>query len=392
LKIVLASEKLGIAFGAGMDRRVEALLQLVPAHDLAIVAASASGNANARLIGVPAASDIVSAHTDARTLGIVRLCAQAEAAGPPFAWSAVAKLIDLNIPPGPTNTWIRPENEVAFYAGRSFADDGLAFRPARCYFISHPTPGVAVLWLEDLTGAATTPFSLDQLGQIVRHLGQWNGHHFGGSPELGFMLGRDSIARRWREWPHDADLADFQSMRHSPAVTALYRLNSLELPFALRGALLACNARAVTHQHTLCFGDCNVGNLFCLPGETVGIDWASLSIDPLGVDAGSVIGSACSWGREAAAVARNERGLFELYLMGLTDAGWRGDRDDVRRGYLLHFGFYLLSTAILPAFTKHFPRSMAERRRGMPFDEIWAHDAPIIDLLPGFIDELQALA
>ena len=43
-------------------------------------------------------------------------------------------------------------------------------------------------------------------------------------------------------------------------------------------------------------------------------------------------------------VARNERVLFDCYVEGLLLSGWRGSRDDVRRGYFCQFGHYLVTT------------------------------------------------
>ena len=58
-----------------------------------------------------------------------------------------------------------------------------------------------------------------------------------------------------------------------------------------------------------------------------------------------MIGSAITRGRDFASVARHERALFDSYLDGLTASGWIGDRDDVRRAYFVHYGYYLLTNA-----------------------------------------------
>ncbi len=92
------------------------------------------------------------------------------------------------------------------------------------------------------------------------------------------------------------------------------------------------------------------------------MDWASFTLDPLGVDAGSMIGSAITWGRRAMDVARNEGTLFEGYLDGLRAAGRRGERDTVRRGYLLHYGSARARHRQLPAFLKKFNRARVELR------------------------------
>lgn len=388
---MLAAERLHIRCGAGMDARVETLLRLIPERELTAIAAAASGHGEARLVGPPEASDIVSAHGDIRTIGIVRVAGMVETAGRQAPWSAVAKVIDFNVEPPAMNLWVRPETEALVYEARLFADDGLGFRPARCHHISYPEPGVTVLWLEDLSAARRAPFDLEQLAQIARQLGEWNGHHLGRDPRLPFAPSQDSVARRWSDMDLAAQFRDFLSMRDSPEVVAMYGDHPRELAVALRDALLAFKVRAIQQPRTLCFGDCNIGNLFWLPGETVAVDWASLTLDPLGVDAGSVIGSAITWGRRAMDVARNEGVLFDCYLDGLRTAGWRGDRDAVRRGYLLHYGSYFLGTAIFPAFLKQFNRSRIELRAEAKWEELPAINAPLVELIPGLLQELEEL-
>lgn len=65
--------------------------------------------------------------------------------------------------------------------------------------------------------------------------------------------------------------------------------------------------------HALSFSDATIGNFFCLPDETVAIDWSGLGTEPLGADGGCLVGSALTWGRRFADVAASERELFESY-------------------------------------------------------------------------------
>ena len=380
-----------IEIDAGVEPKTAEMLRRVTAADLSVIAAKASGVPEARLLVPLQATDVVSVHADRRTIGIVRVTGMAEAAGRSFGWSTVAKVMDFSVTPETPSLWVRPENEPAVYAGRYFADDGSGFRPARCHLISTPAPGVVVLWLEDLAHARHAPFALDELAQILRNLGRWNGLHFRRELTLPFTPGRDIVALRWDQMRFEEQLREFLDMRDTPALRDMYGSHSIDLPLTLHKLLLAVNARARTHAHTLCFGDCNIGNLFSLPGETVAIDWASLTIDPLGVDAGCVIGSAISWGRQFVDVARSEGELFGCYMAGLGEAGWKGARDDVRRGFMLHFGTYLLSMSMMPASLGRYGRDRVERRMETPWDDLPGRCAGLIDLLPGYIDELARL-
>lgn len=379
-----------IAPAAGIDPRVAALLQLIPLQELTLVAASASGVADARLIGPIAAGDIVSAHGDARTIGIVRLAGQAEADGRHVAWSAVAKLIDFGISPHQLGAWVDPATELAVYAGRLFAEAGLAFRPARCHLVSHPQPAVAVLWLEDLGNARSTPFSLDELARIVRHLGEWNAVHRQSGPGLGITLQRDRIAGRWHDWNFARMLGELRLMAETEEVRAMYGTRPLAVGDRLLALGLALCRSSHGLPHGLAFGDCNVGNLFHTGTETVAVDWASLTEEPAGVDAGSVIGSASAWGRDFVTVARHERSLFDSYVDGRRAGGCLLSEADIRQGYLLHYLFYIMANLVMPITIRRFDRRQAERRFGMPLEAIPAQAAGIVDLVPGYIEELAA--
>ena len=248
-----------------------------------------------------------------------------------------------------------------------------------------------VLWLEDLTSAKGPPFTPAVLERMARHLGEWNGYHAAHVPSPKSPAGRDSVFARWNSWHYYEELADFQAMRDGPEVKARFGERPIELAFRLRDLLLGISQRARQHRRTLCFGDCNIGNLFFKDEETVAIDWAGLTYDPLGVDAGSMIGSAITWGRDFASVARQERALFDSYLDGFPASGWHGDRDDVRRAFLVHYGHYLLTMAMFPASLKKFPRAAIEMRMRAAWDEFPALAAGIVDLLPSYLEELPDL-
>jgi hypothetical protein len=386
----MLDDRTGFAFSPGMSDRLRPLIA-VGRTELDAIAASAAGVPSARIIGAPDAAEILAANNDKRTLGIVRLVGEAEAEGRRLGWSTVAKIIDLGVVPDTVNLWVRPANEVAIYAGRLLPATGPGFRRARCHGVSHPRPGVSVLWLEDLTEARGAPFELDQLACMLRHLGEWNGANALNPPRLPFEPARDSVIQRWREWDYDGEFAAARATLHEPPLSEMYRGRAIDGAFALRDLLLKVNERALCHRHTLCFGDCNVGNLFHTPADTVAVDWAGLTSDPLGVDAGSVVGSSITWGRDFAEVARHERDLFEHYYEGLLSSGWRGERDDIRRGYLLHYGLYLLGTTILPLTLKRFDRVRTERRFDVPVEELPALAAGIVDLIPAYLDELPQL-
>jgi hypothetical protein len=94
-------------------------------------------------------------------------------------------------------------------------------------------------------------------------------------------------------------------------------------------------------------------------------------------------------------VIRNEHALFDCYLEGLRAAGWRGERDDIRRGYFCQFGHYLASTVgLMPVMLEHgdWPRVDIEARFGASWDEIPDLLAEVVATYPAYLEEVQGLA
>lgn len=377
-----------------MDERLSALLAAVDTATLDRVAAGASGIADAVLEAPPQFQELRTARADARTIGIVRVNGGTRlrdgSAGP--TWSAVAKFLDLGVMAGGEQQWTRPESEEIVYEERYFAGDGLRFRPARCYAVSRIAGGAKAFWLEDLTNAAQAPFGVEPLAIMARHLGEWSGFHRQ-VPKLGFPLSRDLYTVRWSLPAYAARYERLQKLTPE-AAGRFFRDVPVSALAELRSLLIAQNERCRSLPHGLAFGDCQVGNLFHRPSETVAVDWATLTVDPIGADAGSMIGSML--GRAGLLeVARNERALFDCYMQGLAAAGWTGNRDDVRRAFFCHYGHYLATTVgLMPVVfvNEEWPRAEVEFRMQAPWDELPKLISPIISLYPAYIEELRELA
>ena len=146
--------------------------------------------------------------------------------------------------------------------------------------------------------------------------------------------------------------------------------------------------------HALSFGDCHSRNLFPVGDETVGIDWGAVGMYPIGADIGRMIGSPLSYGvKEANLVVHNERVIFDSYIDGLVSSGWGGIIDEVRIGFFCQFSMYLGSIGMFPVTIDSY-RSRSEwieGRFGVPIDELASQLAPIIALIPGYVEELKEL-
>lgn len=385
----------GDGTGAALNDRLKAILDGIGEAGIGAAAAGALGTETATLAGPTEFVQLSPPHFDRKTIGIVLVSGLAHAGGDPATarrWSTVAKISDLSLAPN-DGAFTHVEDEATFYEQRIFAGDDLRFRPARCYAISRPSPSIRVLWLEDLTGAKGTPFDVPTLTTIMRHLGEWNGYHAVRGTTVAMPIQRDGFATRWNATGFRDRLKEYPDFATAPA----WRVAFGELPVSivpeLHELLRQLVARAATLPHAVAFGDLAAGNVFLKGDETVAVDWASLTIDPVGVDGGCLAGSSLSWAG-GAAVAAAEPELFEAYLAGLRVAGWTGRREDVRRAYLCLFGLYQLNCGLMPVYCgklEPFPRASLEARLQTSFDTIPEVLAGVIQRFPATIKELRRL-
>lgn len=376
-----------------MDGPLRAIFDAVPADELAVVAAGALGVSKVAL-GHLECAEIRKPHADPRTIGIVRVSGTASIGGETRHWSSVTKLIDMLV----TNTLgtpVDPRNEALVYERGYFTDGGGGFRPARCYHISRPRDGLTILWLEDLTDAEGPPFGVGQLSEMALHLGAWNAQTAAQPPVLDFPIGNDFHLKSAAGFDFPKRVDDLLAIHEHPMVREMYARQGIEIAGRYVSTYLRLAERSKTLPHALALADCPVSNFFHRPGETIAIDWAGLGSEPLGADGGRFLGSALTWGRSFAEIAAQERVLFESYLAGLREAGAREERRILRSGYLCELGFYLCTSAITPVLVTN-PRATLsveffEKRLGMPVAEFGNALAPVIDLLPGYIDEIDQL-
>jgi hypothetical protein len=255
-----------------MDECLKATLDRLSEGELASIAAGALGAEHAVLMATPSFEELTTPHFDRKTIGIVRASGMARTTRDgALPWSAVGKVSDLSLAPH-DGAFTHVEEEAMIYEQRVFAADALRFRPARCYAISRPRPSLRILWLEDLTGAKGTPFDLPTLRTIMRHLGEWNGHHATRQTIVTVPVRRDSFATRW----HSAGFAE--RLEHLPyfADTSAWRPAFAGLAPSivseLHEAIDALVKRAAALPHSLAFGDLAAGNVFLNGDETVAVD------------------------------------------------------------------------------------------------------------------------
>jgi hypothetical protein len=91
-------------------------------------------------------------------------------------------------------------------------------------------------------------------------------------PQLPFEMTNNSFLVRWERSPMIRQLPRLRELRDHDYMSDAYEDLPLDVfeEFQLLAARL--NIMVASLRPSLCFGDCNVGNLFASPNETVAVD------------------------------------------------------------------------------------------------------------------------
>jgi hypothetical protein len=203
----------------------------------------------------------------------------------------------------------------------------------RFYWTEETSEG-AWLWQEYIESHRSDPWTLEDYTFVAHQLGYWNGECATSKP-----LGVEPwLARQhYRSW----------YTRANPEIDLQYHLNRKYIFGALRRRYEQLWAdRELFYQvwqtlpQTFSHFDSQRRNLFIRKGrgnqdELVLIDWAICGFGPLGAELYALIGMSAGlleW--PPAALPKLDKATFESYLRGLNEAGWSGDVDIVRLGYV----------------------------------------------------------
>jgi hypothetical protein len=326
--------------------------------------------------------------------GVWRVAGTARVGKTVRSWSMIVKGWPAPAP-GQTDTsmgW--PRRELDLYRSGMLDDlPGDIAAPA-CFGRALRPDGSAWVWMEDVADDAPGAWPLERFASHARQLGRMNGAWAAGRP----LPDLPGLSRGWlRERvetagpfvPLLASGAGHPRIRqvYPPAVAVAHRR-----VWADRERYLAELDRV---PRTFCHMDAFPRNAFARRGpggrdQTVLIDWAFAGIGALGEELASPVVASVMFMEAPVDDARHLEALaLDGYLDGLRDAGWRGDPDEVRRGYAiaaaLRFGVGGMGR-LAPVLINEQLRPIVERIFGHPYEETVAASAAVqawlADLLP----------
>jgi hypothetical protein len=253
-------------------------------------------------------------------------------------WSLILKTLCPTEDNVHVSAWNYYKREAEAYRSGWLDDLPGGLGAPRCFGVVDHPDGTCWMWIEEIRDMFAAQWPLEHHGLVARHLGQFNGrylvdrplpdwpwlssnwlrHYIEQSAPVIEPL-RDALALPWgRRWLPEEDSDQFFRLW---AERELY-LDALDrLP------------------QTICHFDIFRRNLFARKmadgdDQTVVIDWAFVGRGPIGADLNPLVWMSIALGGVGLDKRQElEEIVFEGYLEGLHEAGWRGDSQQVRLGY-----------------------------------------------------------
>jgi hypothetical protein len=276
--------------------------------------------------------------------GVYRFTGSGCDRGETIPWSLILKIVRFapdRDDPADCAYWKR---EVLAYQSGLVDDLPGGLAAPRCFGVVEQPGGQFWLWLEEVRDDIGPRWPLEHYGVVARHLGQFNG---------AYVMGKAIPCEPWlsRDWlrvhfsatrPGVASgIARLREAFQRPLVHSVYPPSIAESVFRLwtqRDALLDALDRL---PQTFCHMDAFRRNLFARQsadgrGQTVAIDWSYVGTGAIGEEIGALVGMSLLWEFQEIGWDRApelDRIVFDGYLEGLREAGWRGDPRLARSGY-----------------------------------------------------------
>ncbi|HSR32989.1 MAG TPA: phosphotransferase [Anaerolineae bacterium] len=296
--------------------------------------------------------------------------------GQKVPWSLVLKTLCPAEDNANVSAWNYYKREADAYQS-GWLDDlpgGLA-APRSYGVVEHPD-GTCWMWLEETRDRFASPWPLEHYGVVARHLGRFNGAYVVDRPLPGWSWLSSDWLRSYVEQSAPA-MEPLRGAQTRPWARRWLPEEDSDRYFhvwAERGLYLDALDRL---PQTICHFDIFRLNLFACKtadgnDQTVAIDWAFVGRGPIGADLNPLVWMSIALGGvEPDKSQELEEIVFEGYLEGLREVGWRGDPRQVRLGYTAASVRYLFGEVgrWLALILDESLHAAAEQRYGRPVGE-----------------------
>jgi len=216
-------------------------------------------------------------------------------------------------------------------------------------FHSEETPEGAWIWMEHVKNLYPGPWTLDNYAFAAYQLGLWNGEYLTGAP----LPTENWLARQhhrsWFEWINFEEMLQFPLNQKYISKEALNRYEHLWQERETFFKVLESLPQVFSHF------DCQRRNLMIRKGanqanELVALDWAQCGIGAIGTELNWLVGMGTTlleW--SPSDIAMLDETAFRNYIQGLQAAGWSGNVNIVRLGYVTMLAVFI--GCAFPGFT-----------------------------------------
>ena len=330
---------------------------------------------------------------------IYRFKGQGRDRGQKMSWSLILKTAYPEGDSTHISAWNYYKREADAYQSGWLDDLPGGLAAPRCFGVVEYPDGTCWIWLEDVRDEIGLHWPLEHYGLVARHLGQFNGAYLvdrpmPSCPWLGSGWLRQVIESSASAMPLFRDSLDHALIRRRLPGDASDRYFRL---WEEREVYLDALDRL---PQTVCHLDVFRRNLFSRrttggDHQSVAIDWAFAGKAALGEElVPLVLGSVLFYEVGVDEGQALEEIVFEGYLQGLHDAGWRGDPRQVRLGYAaagsLWYKFNDVGRWLALALNESF-HPMVAQMWGMPIEDVIDHGVQMESSFDRLADEAREL-
>lgn len=338
---------------------------------------------------------------------VYRFSGEARILSDTHSWSLILKIWKPGKKDRHPNDWNYYRREAEIYKTGWLNNLPGNMTAPRCFDVVDKPDGSVWLWLEDIQDIFGSKWPLSHYAIAARHLGQFNGAYLSGDLAVPDVCSKTGLLRAGVSYANPIIARLHKSLSLPMSKFIVHRLvrqywlteDVSEMFFDLwLEQNLYLNALDQL-PHTICHRDASRRNLFAQYTtssalKTVAIDWALTGKSVIGED--SAILSMVSLFFFEVDLDKGlelDRIVFENYLAGLRDSGWRGDHRKIRLGHVASANMRALSTAgaILTRLGNKNSNIGLEQAMGYSTDELADHFTRVAQFSSKFTHEAREL-